>query len=127
MVSRPSQASISQTRSKPEDVLAFEPQDLALLLLEYFHSIKDLNTQRTIMKSSFIVSERMVPTPCPKHYEVVRAVSEAWWWLVREGLLVPRPEVSRDACDSYDFSRHAISLKNRELMKEYLDRLQYPK
>ena len=68
--------------------------------MEYLHSL-GFHERRGEMRTSYITSDRMVP-PCNRNYQVSRAVTEAWSWLIREGLVIPRPGGNPD---EYDFSR----------------------
>ncbi|MBC7819454.1 MAG: TIGR02391 family protein [Planctomycetaceae bacterium] len=106
------------------DVLSLETADLASILLEYLHSIKDFDQRREVMKTRFIAGQDMVPEGDRRH-DVSRAVIEAWSWLIREGLLVPYPLAGQG--DSFDFSRLGLQLKNRQQLAEYQRRLRCPR
>ena len=114
-------ASFIDLFSKPEDALDLEPEDLGALLMEFFHS-KSHNDRRHVMAVAHIGD--LVPEPCPNHYKVMRAVNEAWSWLICEGLIVLRPE---GAADRYDFSRRGEILKTRFDVQEYRKRARFPK
>lgn len=106
----------------PQAALDLEPEDLAGLLVEFFNAL-DWNQRPTVMRTSFVIGPRMVPAPCDKRYEVQCAVIEAWCWLIREGLLIPKPDGEPD---QYVFSRRG-ELKTRVDVKEYRRRAMYPK
>jgi uncharacterized protein (TIGR02391 family) len=110
---------------KPEAALDLEPEDLGALLMEFFHSVKDYNARRNVMAAAYIVNGRLVPEPCPNRYNVMRAINEAWFWLIREGLIVVRP--AEGAADLYDFSRRGETLKTRFDVQEYRKRARFPK
>lgn len=106
----------------PQAALDLEPEDLAGILVEFFNAL-DRDQRSTVMRTSFIVGPRMVPAPCDKRYEVQRAVIEAWCWLIREGLLVQKPD---GEIDQYVFSRRG-ELKTRTDVEEYRSRATFPK
>jgi len=106
----------------PLAALDLEPEDLAGLLVEFFNRL-DWSQRETVMRTSFVISPRMVPAPCSRRYEVQRAVIEAWCWLIREGLLVPRPDGEPD---QYVFSRRG-ELRTRADVEAYRSRAMYPK
>ncbi len=112
--------------SKREDILDFDKEDLASLLLEHFHSIqaKDWDSCKRIMRTSFITSMNMVPEGS-KSYEISRAIIEAWCWLIYEGLIVPLPHEWKS--DEYTFSKLGKTIKTRGDAKEYRQRTQHPK
>lgn len=103
-------------------VLDLETEDLAGLLMEFFHKL-DWNARETVMRQPFIVGGRMVP-PRDNRYEVQRAIIEAWCWLISEGLLIPGPD---GELDQYVFSRRGSSLKTKTNVKAYKDRARFPK
>jgi len=109
----------------PEAALDLEPPDLGALMMEFFHSIKDHHDRRRTMSVEYIVKGHLVPEPCPDRYKVMRAVNEAWLWLIREGLIVLRPTES--GADLYDFSRRGETLKTRFDVQEYRKRARFPK
>ncbi len=106
------------------DALSLDTVDLAVILLEYLHSIEDLTQRRTVMRTSFITSDHMVPSGEQRH-DVSRAVIEAWCWLIREGFVVPYPLEGQS--DEYDFSRVGLATKDRQQVAEYQRRLRCPK
>ena len=110
--------------SNRSDALSLDTPDLAAILLEYCHSLTDLQQRRAVMRTSFIASGQMVPSG-ERRREVSRAVIEAWCWLIREGFVVPSP-LEGDP-DAYDFSRLGMKLKNRQQVAKYQRRLRCPK
>lgn len=107
----------------PESVLELATEDLAGILMEFLHSIKDFHQRREVMRAAYIMGGHIVPEPCPQRYQVQRAVIEAWYWLIHEGLLIPHPNGN----GQYDFSRRGESMKNRLDVEEYCKRALLPK
>lgn len=83
------------------DALDLEPEVLAGVLMEYLHSLP-FEARMARMRTSFIAGDQMIRDGSPK-YDLSRTVIEAWSWLIREGLVVPRP--LEGSVDQYDFSR----------------------
>ena len=108
----------------PTDVLDLATPDLAGLLLEFLHSVRDWSGRSTVMRTSIIAGESFVP-PCTKRQEVASALVEAWCWLIREGLVVPH-SLKGDP-DLFMFSRIGGQLKTRALFTEFVQRLRCPK
>lgn len=106
------------------DSLSLETSDLAVILLEYLHSINDRSQRRAVMRTSFIASEDMVE-PGERRHDVSRAVIEAWCWLIREAFVVPYPLEGQS--DVYDFSRLGMAMEDRQQVAEYRGRLRCPK
>jgi hypothetical protein len=92
------------------DVLDLDLPDLAGLLLEYLHSIQDIQQRRNVMRTNYVKS--MVPEGAKRH-EVSRAIMEAWCWLIREGYLIPYP-AEHSAVDGFEFSRLGLKAKTRQ-------------
>lgn len=76
------------------------------------------------MRTSFIAGDQMIRDGSPK-YDLSRTVIEAWSWLIREGLVVPRP--LEGSVDQYDFSRLGMQLKTKSAIKEYQERTRLPR
>ncbi len=109
---------------KPEDALDLAPGDIADLLLEKLHSMKDRDERKNVMCTSYFTNPDVVP-PCHQRYNVSKVIIEGWSWLIREGLIVPRPEEGNP--DKYDFSRSGKALKNRHEVAAYRERAKHPK
>lgn len=73
-------------------LLALEPEELAGLLMEYLQGLS-ANEQWSLSRHNHLYDpERMFREyPAGRREQLVVAFSEAWAWLEREGLLVPRP------------------------------------
>ncbi len=78
-----------------ETLLALEPEDIAPLLLGYFNGLKP-EEQRQLNRHNFVTSPLIGEYAGGRGEEVVRAITEAWTWLEREGLIAPRPGTERD-------------------------------
>lgn len=115
----------------PETIQELAPEDLAGLLVEFFHSIpkKDggrRDRQESVMNSGFICGTAIVQGFEPRHHESIsKAFSEAWAWLVSERIVVQRPLQGDSAC--YAFSRHGESLQSSADVAAYRDRSKLPK
>jgi len=70
----------------PEVLLALEPEELAGVVLEYLNSFdaRDGSPNRT----NFANSVQEYPE---RREEIAQALTEAWVWLEREGLIAPKP------------------------------------
>lgn len=106
-----------------QEALDLEPEILAGLLMEFLHQLP-FESKPRVMRTSFIASAQMVREGAPR-YELSKTVTEAWSWLIQEGLIIPRP-LEGDP-DQYDFSRRGMLLKNREAVEKYRERTRFPK
>lgn len=115
----------------PEVILALEPEDLAGLLVEFFHSIPKRDggkrdRQYVVMNSGFICSSAIVNVYESRNHEpIALALTEAWAWLVQEGIVVLRPLQGESTC--YVFSRRGESLKTKTDVAAYRERSKLPK
>ena len=108
-------------------VLSLETPDLAGVLLEYMHSIREWSDRNAFMRTSYIRGEHLVP-PGARRDEVSRSIIEAWCWLIQEGLVVPVPFPKNESqSDAYGFSGRGLALKDRRQLAEYQQRLRCPK
>jgi len=76
----------------PEELLAMEPEEIAVFLLDYLCDTEEqkrghLNRYNFTFESKYTsyVSDR------PKRLEVMKVVMEAWMWLEKEGMIAPKP------------------------------------
>lgn len=73
-----------------DSLLSLEPEELAGPILEVLNSVDDRNTGQLNLNNFLI-------TACHQDYsqggreELQKAVTEAWVWLEREGLIAPKP------------------------------------
>jgi len=65
------------------------------LLLEHFNSLHPDN-QRQLNRHNLVISPVIKEYAGAKQEEVAQAITEAWMWLEREGLIAPRPGAERD-------------------------------
>ena len=76
-----------------ETALALEPEELAVPLLEMLSQIeKNPSNSGMLNRYNFTLSHTFKGYCEPNHYDAIaKAVTEAWVWLEREGLIAPRP------------------------------------
>src|SRR5438874_1994941 len=92
----------------PEMLLALEPEDLAGYLLEYLNNLPS-SELANLNRYNFISHERVQNYP-PRHQQtILSALMEAWVWLEREGLLIPKPGAQGDW---REISRRGKAFKN---------------
>jgi len=73
----------------PEALLALEPEELAGVVLQYLNSLEE--DSPSFNRCNFSLWKRVEGYP-EEHLEAIcRALMEAWIYLEREGLLVPKP------------------------------------
>ena len=83
----------------PDQLLALEPEELAGLVLEHLNSLGKQSPNRAedmLNRQHYIRPDRIAPYPRGKHQAIMQALTEAWRWLEREGLLAPRPQESAE-------------------------------
>ena len=71
-------------------LLNFEPEELAGVLMEHLNSLPP-SEQRGLNRYNFGLVHTVQEYPQDQREELSQALMEAWVWLEREGLLVPRP------------------------------------
>lgn len=71
-------------------LLSLEPEELAGVLLEYLNSLP-VPEQRNLNRYNFGLDHTVQDYPADKRNDLRQALMEAWVWLEREGLLVPKP------------------------------------
>ena len=74
----------------PEVVLALEPEELAGFLMGSLNSLP-ASEQRGLNRFNFGLEHTVREYPEDAQDELTLALMEAWVWLEREGLLVPKP------------------------------------
>jgi uncharacterized protein (TIGR02391 family) len=85
-----SETSVHSIIPNPEDLLALEPEELAGVVLEVLNSLHPSNTIFTL--TAFASSSGPAAAYPDQHRAAIQeALTEAWVWLEREGLLAPRP------------------------------------
>jgi len=101
-----------------EALLALEPEELAGVLMEHLQSLPENETRRINWYNAlYDPSQMFLEYPAEKRQEIRYAVLEAWMWLEREGMFVPRAdEASRNF---YRFSRRGKRMKSRSDISAY--------
>ena len=91
-------------------LLALEPEELAGYLIEHLNSLME-GEKRHLNRYNFTLANGLTGYPSKDPEEVVRAVTEAWMWLEREGFLAPRPGSA--GSDSVFITRRGKKLTSR--------------
>jgi uncharacterized protein (TIGR02391 family) len=80
---------LEELLARPDDLLALEPEELAGPLLQSLIAATDRADRQQLHLGNFMnnVAQRRPPTP----EAVLRALTEAWTWLEREGLIARDP------------------------------------
>jgi uncharacterized protein (TIGR02391 family) len=73
----------------PESFLALEPEELAAVVLESFNSMPNGGSQ--LSRHDFLMDHTVRDYPEKYEERLLNALSAAWGWLVREGLLGEMP------------------------------------
>jgi uncharacterized protein (TIGR02391 family) len=81
---------LSQLIPNAQDLLALEPEELAGALLEVLNSYSDMQSGNLNRYNFSISPDAVQGYPSGQHTHIRQAVMEAWAWLEREGLIVPR-------------------------------------
>ena len=74
----------------PEDLLSLEPEELAGVLLEHLNSLPERERGR-LNRYNFSLHCTVADYPENYHDQISCALMEAWVWLEREGMIVPKP------------------------------------
>jgi uncharacterized protein (TIGR02391 family) len=107
-----------------EDLLALEPEELAGVLLEHLNSLGD-NSQ-SLQLYNFLLPAMSPALAYAQEYrdQINRALTEAWVWLEREGLIAPRPG---DTARFMFITRRGKALANRQALEAYRHASMFPK
>lgn len=102
-------------------VLALEPEELAGVLLEHLHSLP-ANEVWHLNRHNFFIkgaggAGAFAAYPDNQWESVASAFFEAWNWLEREGLLVPK--IGDSSGNSVRLSRRASAIKTRKDLQTY--------
>lgn len=73
-----------------EALLALQPEELAGVLLEYL-VVLDPDDRGQLNRYNFSLNHTVEEYPDSHRQSVLQALMEAWVWLEREGLIIPRP------------------------------------
>jgi uncharacterized protein (TIGR02391 family) len=92
----PPEVSIHALLPDPEDVLALAPEELAGVVLEVLIALP--SEQSGMLNRYNFTLPSGVAAPYPPAYQdrILKAVTEAWVWLEREGLIAPSPGQHQD-------------------------------
>ena len=71
-------------------LLALEPEELAGVLMEHLNSLPE-SEQQNLNRYNFSLPYTVQEYPQDQRHDLSQALMEAWVWLEREGLLVPKP------------------------------------
>jgi uncharacterized protein (TIGR02391 family) len=100
----------------PEVLLAMEPEEIAGFLLEYLHELEGTN--------AFLHRTNLTGADGPfYHYvgahfqKVCNAIAEAWMWLLRDGMIAPRPDAA--AMDIVFVTRRGRQFENHGALEAY--------
>ena len=111
---------------EPEQLLELPPEELAGFLLEHLHSSFDDEGKELLGRERII---RLFGEPLAQsdRYDLIdpiaEALAEAWWWLEREGLVLPRP----DNPDYFFVTRRGNQLRQATDLDEFRKRRQLPR
>ena len=76
----------------PNIVATLEPEDLAFPLIEYLFRLEVSTRQQPFNRNQLVAGSEFKEYCGRKQYEsIAKAVTEAWVWLEREGLVAPHP------------------------------------
>jgi hypothetical protein len=77
--------------------LQLEPEELAVPLLKILWQCQDTKQSGLLNRYNFTLPGSLKDYTDPSNHEVVaRAITEAWVWLEREGLIAPQPGQTGD-------------------------------
>ena len=71
-------------------LLALEPEELAGVVMEYLNALP-VHEQGQLNRYNFSLPHTVQEYPRDQHHALSCALMEAWVWLEREGLLIPKP------------------------------------
>ena len=95
-------------------LLALEPEEFAGVLLEFLNKLPE-RERENLNRYNYSLSHVVEGYPPQRREAVARALMEAWVWLEREGLIVPKP-----GSDGWSvLSRRAQGLKTRVDVQAY--------
>jgi len=108
-----------------DDLLALEPEELGGVLLEHLNSLEPQDSG--FHRGNFSGSDRRISEyPDGKREPIMSALIEAWAWLEREGLIVPKPG-SNGQHGWISISRRGRQLQNRADVDAYRRADRFPR
>jgi uncharacterized protein (TIGR02391 family) len=87
--------SIKDQFPPPDDALALEPEELALFLLKYLYKEEQTGNSSVLNLHNCTLHGNLQDYAGEKYDEISRAITEAWIWLEREGMIAPKPAHER--------------------------------
>ncbi len=79
-----------------ETAVQLEPEELAVPLLEYMCRMEEGRGNNTPHLGNFLVSESLRDYAGSRYDEFIKVATEAWMWLLHEGLVAPHPRHGGD-------------------------------
>lgn len=80
----------------PEEAVKFEPEELALHLIKCLVYLQDGRDDQHLNLHNFLIALESEGYVQERKGGILEAITEAWMWLEREGMLAPRPGKDRN-------------------------------
>ena len=96
-------------------LIDLEPEEFAGVLMEYLNFLPP-SEQQKLNRCNFGLDHTVQEFPRDQQEELRQAMMEAWVWLEREGLLVPKPG---EQGEWVVISRRGRKLRTRDLVRSY--------
>ena len=96
-------------------LLALEPEELAGVVMEYLNALP-VHEQGQLNRYNFSLPHTVQEYPRDQQHALSCALMEAWVWLEREGLLIPKPQSQGEWVI---ISRRGQKLRTREEVDAY--------
>mgnify|MGYP001619014922 CR=1 FL=1 len=116
-------ASLHDLLPDASSILALEPEELAGLAMELILAGEGSGPSR-LHPNSFTSSETIGAFPQTVRSDIAYALAEGWNWLIREGLLAPRPG---DTHGWHFVTRRGKKLRNRADVAAYANSVLLPR
>ena len=97
-----------------EALIELEPEELAGVLMEHLNSLP-ASARRSLSRYNFSLPDTVREYPREHRDALRQALMEAWVWLEREGLLVPKPGSQGEVV----ISRRGRQLRTRDQVHSY--------
>ena len=108
----------------PDVLAALEPAELGAVMLEYLNSLPPNERQAFARYNSFNANV-LQEYPPERRDDAALALSEGWVWLLREGMIAPKPE-NTDAI-WFCLTRRGSALRTREHVAAFRRGSSFPK
>ena len=102
--------------SDAKALLELEPEELAGVLMEHLNSLPPSEQRQQLNRYNFGLPHTVQEYPKDQREALSQALMEAWVWLEREGLLVPRPG---EQGEWVVISRRGQKLRTRDEVDSY--------